>query len=307
MAPNSALRTILLALVFVWICGSAIPAWSQVTRSGYVTNQGNAWDVATTEMQQEPAQGVVVRAGRLFNPRTGANLVNQLIVIKGGMIIDVGPADRIQIPQGARVIDLSQETVLPGLIDRHVHCFSGQPNDSRAALDGWATCMRDLHSGFTTVQDMGSANTYASVDVRDWIKAGILPGPRMQVAGPQINPRAARYYPHPSEPVPFGYGPDGAQWILTGNVNSPWLARAAVREHAHYGVDWIKIYETEDYEGGGFPDVGDGAFTPDGKMITEPSLTLEESQAIVDEAHRHGLKTITHAYGGEGLRTALEA
>ena len=81
-----------------------------------------------------------------------------------------------------------------------------------------------------------------------------------------------------------------------------------MREHSHYGVDWIKIYETEDYEGGGYPDPpGAGAFTPDGKMINVPSLTLEENQAIVDEAHRRGLKVACHAYGGEGLRNCLEA
>ncbi len=81
-----------------------------------------------------------------------------------------------------------------------------------------------------------------------------------------------------------------------------------MREHSHYGVDWIKIYETEDYEGGGYPSPqGAGAFTPDGKMINVPSLTLEENQAIVDEAHRRGLKVACHAYGGEGLRNCLAA
>jgi imidazolonepropionase-like amidohydrolase len=102
--------------------------------------------------------------------------------------------------------------------------------------------------------------------------------------------------------------PGAPIWQLSQNVNSPWLARAAVREHSHYGTDWIKIYETEDYEGGGYPDpAGSGAFTPDGKMINVPSLTLEENQAIVDEAHRRGLKTTCHAYGGEGLRNCLAA
>ncbi len=76
-----------------------------------------------------------------------------------------------------------------------------------------------------------------------------------------------------------------------------------MREHSHYGTDWIKIYLTEDYEGSGYR----GAFHPDGTMINVPSMTLEEVQAIVDEAHRRGLKTITHAYGGEGLRIALQA
>jgi imidazolonepropionase-like amidohydrolase len=108
--------------------------------------------------------------------------------------------------------------------------------------------------------------------------------------------------------TPFGQGPGAGNWQLAGDVNSPWLARAAVREHSHYGVDWIKIYDTEDYEGGGYPDpAGSGAFRPDGTMINVPSLTLEEDQAIVDEAHRRGLKVACHAYGGEGLRNCLAA
>ena len=155
---------------------------------------------------------------------------------------------------------------------------------------------------------MGSPFTYATVELRDAINKGVIAGPRLQVAGPQINPRGAAYYPAPSEVGPFGMGPGAPVWQLSQNVNSPWLARAAVREHSHYGTDWIKIYETEDYEGGGYPEpAGSGAFTPDGKMINVPSLTLEENQAIVDEAHRRGLKTTCHAYGGEGLRNCLAA
>jgi imidazolonepropionase-like amidohydrolase len=155
---------------------------------------------------------------------------------------------------------------------------------------------------------MGSPYTYATVELRDSINRGEIAGPRMQVAGPQINPRGAAYYPAPSEVTRFGMGPGDPVWQLSQDVNSPWLARAAVREHSHYGTDWIKIYETEDYEGGGYPEpAGSGAFTPDGKMINVPSLTLEENQAIVDEAHRRGLKTTCHAYGGEGLRNCLAA
>jgi imidazolonepropionase-like amidohydrolase len=130
----------------------------------------------------------------------------------------------------------------------------------------------------------------------------------LQVAGPQLNPRGATAYPSPSAPTSFGHGTGLAVWQNVQDINSPWLGRAAVREHSHYGVDWIKIYETEDYEGSGYPDpAGGGAFTPDGKMINVPSLTLEENQAIVDEAHRRGLKVACHAYGGEGLRNCLVA
>ena len=109
-----------------------------------------------------------------------------------------------------------------------------------------------MNAGFTTLQDMGSAFTYATVELRDAINKGLVPGPRLQVAGPQINPRGAAYYPAPSVPLRSARA-RGRGWQLAGDVNSPWLARAAVREHSHYGIDWIKIYETEDYEGGGYP------------------------------------------------------
>jgi imidazolonepropionase-like amidohydrolase len=245
----------------------------------------------------------------MFDPQSGTNLPNQVILIQGDRISQVGPAQSVQIPTGAQVIDLSQATVLPGLLDRHVHLMQDQqPNDGRQAFIGLNYALKDLYAGFTTLQDMGSAYTYAIVELRDAINKGLVPGPRLQVAGPQINPRANAYYPAPSVQTPFGLGPGAPVWQLAGNVNSPWLARAAVRDRSHYGVDWIKIYETEDYEGGGYPDpAGAGAFTPDGKMINVPSLTLEENQAIVEEAHRRGLKVACHAYGGEGLRNCLQA
>jgi imidazolonepropionase-like amidohydrolase len=267
------------------------------------------FNAALVDMQAPPPQGVAIRAGRLFDPKSGTNLTNQVIVVKGDRIIDVGPADKIQIPQGARVIDLSKATVLPGLIDRHVHLMQEQqPNDSRAGFIGLNYALKDLNAGFTTLQDMGSAFTWATVELRDAINKGLVPGPRLQVAGPQINPRGATYYAAPSVVTPFGMGPGSPVWQLSQNVNSPALARAAVREHSHYGTDWIKVYDTEDYEGGGYPQPeGAGAFLPNGRMINVPSLTLEEDQAIVDEAHRRGLKVACHAYGGEGLRNCLAA
>jgi imidazolonepropionase-like amidohydrolase len=271
--------------------------------------EAGPFDAARMEMRTPPPQGVAIRAGRLFDSKSGAMLKNQIILIQGDRITAVGAADRIQIPQGAEVLDLSRATVLPGLIDRHVHLMQDQqPNDARAAFSGWNYALKDLNAGFTTLQDMGSPYTYATVELRDAINKGVVPGPRLQVSGPQLNPRAAGYYSAPSVVTPFGQAGGPNAWQLSGDVNSPWLARAAVRERSHYGVDWIKVYETEDYEGGGYPDpAGAGAFTPDGKMINVPSLTLEENQAIVDEAHRRGLRVACHAYGGEGLRNCLEA
>ena len=278
-------------------------AWAQATRP-----EAPAFDASHVDMQTPPEQGVAVRAGRLFDPKSGTNLKDQVIVVQGDRIMEVGSAEKVKIPQGALVIDLSRATVLPGLIDRHVHLMQDYfPNDGRASFTGLHYALKDLHAGFTTLQDMGSAYTYAIVELRDAINKGMVPGPRLQVAGPQINPRGGSYYAAPSVPTPFGQNPGGPVWQLESNVNSPWLARAAVRERSHYGVDWIKIYDTEDYEGGGYPQGGAGAFTPDGKMINVPSLTLEEEQAIVDEAHRRGLKVACHAYGGEGLRNCLTA
>jgi imidazolonepropionase-like amidohydrolase len=271
--------------------------------------EATPFDASRMTMQPPPPEGVAIRAGRLFDARTGANLANQVIVIQGDRITEVGPADRVKIPAGARVIDLSGATVLPGLIDRHVHLMQDhEPNEARALIIGQHYALADLYAGFTTVQDMNSPFTYATVELRDAINKGMIVGPRMQVTGPAVNPRGATYYPAPSEVGQFGMGPGLPVWQNAQDVNSPWLARAAVRDHSHYGTDWIKIYETEDYEGSGYPvPSGAGAFMPDGKMITVPSLTLEENQAIVDEAHRRGLKVACHAYGGEGLRNCLLA
>jgi imidazolonepropionase-like amidohydrolase len=252
------------------------------------------------QVQQPPAQGVAIRAGRLFDAKAGTNLINQVVLIQGERITEVGPAAQVRIPPGAWVIDLSNATVLPGIIDHHAHMFSGQPNESLTTLSGLNLALKDMsEGGFTSLVDMG-ATSYASVSVRDAINKGWVMGPRMQVAGPQMNPRKMSYGAAPDNPVPFFEDP--TTWQNMQNVNSPWLARAAVREHANWGADWIKVYMTEDHLGSGLPS---GAFYPDGRMINVPSLTLEEVQAIVDEAHWRGLKTVTHAYGGEGLRRVL--
>jgi len=254
------------------------------------------------QIQQPPAQGVAIRAGRLFDARNGVNLTNQVILVQGERITEVGRDGQVQIPPGAWVIDLRNATVLPGLIDHHAHHFAGQPNESLQTLAGYNLTLKNLvEGGFTTLMDMGSTS-YASVSVRDAINRGWIVGPRLQVAGPQINPRKMSYGFAPNEPTAF-FEQAGQPWQNTQNVNSPWLGRAAVREHSNWGADWIKIYMTEDHQAGG----PRGAFYPDGRMINVPSLTLEELQAIVDEAYWRGLKTVSHAYGGEGLRRVLVA
>ncbi len=273
------------ALLFKLLFASVIASvtlWSQSLPS--------VWTVPPAPVAK-PAAVVLVRAGRLFDSKSGTLLRNQLILIHGDRIADVGPS--IPVPADARIIDLSQATVMPGLIDTHLHLMDGgnAPGQSLQyrELVALTNAQRDLNAGFTTIVDlMSHGGMYGTVDLRNAINAGLVSGPRMQVAGPGIvntNKAGAAYTP--GTPVSFV----GAQV-----ANTPWGVREAVREQAHYGVDWIIIYSTEEY-----------SLYADGKMVATPGFTLEETQAIVDEAHRKGLKVACHAYGGEGLHNCIAA
>jgi imidazolonepropionase-like amidohydrolase len=242
-------------------------------------------------------QIVAIRAGHLFDARTGRMLDNQVVLIKGDRIADVGA--EVQIPAAARVLDMSSMTVLPGMIDTHVHVNSGGNTPTQRALIAMANAQTDLDAGFTTVLDMDSRGGFNTVDLRDAINSGLLQGPRMQVVGQSINQRATNYYPD-SHPDPQ-YGRYYEGFTETKNVNSPWLARAAVRENKLHGVDYIKIYTTQDFVGPVH------MWKSDATLINSPSLTLEEVEAIVDEAHRLGLKVACHTYGGEGMNSCLTA
>lgn len=299
MQRDSVLRTALGSFVIALCAVFPAAAWSQTP-----IPRGVPFDAATQlEVQQPPPAGVAIRAGRLFDPRSGTNLLNQIIIVKGDKIVDVGPAGKVDIPDGARVIDLSQATVLPGLIDMHVHLFNTPPlpNESRKEARAVNFGLREVLGGFTTLTDMGSRDTYGSVEYRNAINRGWIPGPRLQVAGPQLNPGHG-VYPAPSIPEPFGYGTGLPSWQATSNTNSPWLMTQKVREHARYGTDLVKFYSTDDFSGSGY---GLGAWKPDGTLNIYPSMTLEEARAGVVEAHRRGLHVACHAYGGEGLRDCL--
>lgn len=240
-----------------------------------------------------PTQVVAIRAGRLFDGKSGNIVNNQVILIRGDRITDIGA--NVQIPREARVIDLSSATVMPGMIDAHVHVNTGGDTPAERAIIGLANAQIDLAAGFTTVADMDSRGGFNTVDLRDAIDAGIVQGPRMQVSGQSLNQRANNYYPD-NQSIRFL-----DVFTENKNVNSPWLARAAVREAKLHGVDWIKIYTTQDYVGQMH------MWKPDATLVASPSLTFEEVEAIVDEAHRLGLKVACHTYGGEGMNSCLRA
>jgi imidazolonepropionase-like amidohydrolase len=238
-------------------------------------------------------QVIAIRAGRLFDSRTGTMLNNQVVLIRGDRITDVGTG--LAIPNGARVIDLSNATVLPGMVDAHVHVVTGGNTPTQRALIALANAQTDLEAGFTTVLDMDSRGGWNTVDLRDEINNGRLLGPRMQVVGQSLNPRATNYYVDPAE------GRFYDSYTENKNINGPLLARAAVREAKLHGVDWVKIYTTQDFAGTMH------MWKPDATLVNSPSLSFEEVQAIVDEAHKLGVKVACHTYGGEGMASCINA
>jgi imidazolonepropionase-like amidohydrolase len=268
-----------------------------------------AW-VPPPAAQYPAPQIVAVRAGRLFDPRSGTMLTNQVIVIRGDRIVDVGPT--VAIPAGARTVDLSRVTVLPGLIDTHLHTMTGSPLTAPGgpgigpggagpggfaqplpyhALVALVNAQRDLNAGFTTIVDlMSHGGWYGTVDLRNAINSGLVQGPRMQVAGPGMinaSPTAARIPLLDREPISA---------LGQRVARTPGGVREAVDEQARGGVNWIKIYSTNQY-----------VLKADGTIDVTPTFTLEETQAIVDEAHSKGLKVACHAYGGDGLRNCIAA
>ena len=239
-----------------------------------------------------PDQVVAVLAGRLFEARSGTMLTDQVVLIRGGRIVAVGPD--VDIPGGATVIDLSDATVLPGMIDTHVHVFPRGGTQAQRAFTAVANGLKNLNAGFTTVMNVDTRGGYGDVDMRDAISAGIIQGPRMQVTGQSLNQRAGGAYTAQSP----GFRENFTE---QKNINGPWLARAAVRESKLNGTDWVKIYTTQDFVG------RQNHWNPDATMLYTPSMSFEEVEAIVDESHRLGMKVVCHAYGGEGLESCLRA
>jgi imidazolonepropionase-like amidohydrolase len=233
------------------------------------------------------ARALAVRAGRLFDSIAGRLLTDQVVVIRGDRIAEVGAAADVKIPEDAQVIDLAGATVLPGLIDAHTHMFNyPKPGTSRetATLIAVHNLQADLRAGFTAARDMSShGNGYADVDMRNAIDEGRLDGPRFQVSGRGIV-WAGTAGTAPGSP------------LTSVRVHGEEEARAAVREHVERGTDWIKLFPGGAYS---FTSAGEDKY-----VVTYPMPVL---QALIDEAHRLGRKTACHVLGGEGERNAILA
>jgi len=229
----------------------------------------------------------VVRAGRLVDTNAGRLVTNQVIVLQGDRITDVGSATQVKIPSDAVIIDLSRETVLPGLIDAHTHMF----NTPKAGITREASLLiaiqhlqSDLRAGFTAIRDMSThGNGYGDVDIRNAINQGMIDGPRAQVSTRGIVWGA----PGSNEK------PNPLASTVVHNVEE---ARAAVRDQVEHGADWIKLFPTGAYK-----------FQPNGKVDYVLMYPMPVLQALIDETHRLGKKAGCHVYGGEGERNAIIA
>lgn len=249
------------------------------------------------------AQNVtVIKAGNLIDGKSATPRTNQVIVIRGNRIESIG-GPSTAIPAGANVIDLSDMTVLPGLIDTHTHIFLQgedpaeggydaqllkQPASYRAAR-ATVSVRRALDQGFTTIRDVETEGAgYGDVGIRQAVDEGRIPGPRMVVSTRAISTTGG--YPLEGYAPELTSLPKGVQ-IVDGPVE----ARKAAREQLDHGADWIKVYMTHR-----------SWLDKNGNLVSQPTLTVDELRAIVDEVHGWKRKVACHAYGGEGLRRALD-
>jgi imidazolonepropionase-like amidohydrolase len=257
-------------------------------RSKYVLRTVTEILGAATMLWSQATQTTAIRAGKLFDPKSGQMLANQVVLIQGERITGVGPAASVSIPSGAKVIDLSRATVLPGLIDGHVHLTDAVGGLQHQMMVALHSATESLKAGYTTQVVQGShGGGFADVELKRAIEEGLVQGPRLLPAGPilAITAPGNGSYPLDFKPFEVEILKDGADAL-----------RAGVRELAHYGADHVKIHTT-----------GPFYFKPNGEMVNQALPSLEELKAVVDEAHRRGMFVASHTYGGDGLKWAIEA
>ncbi len=242
---------------------------------------------------------VAIRAARVLDVKSGRYVDHSVVVVSGDRIESIGTA----VPAGATVIDLGDRVLMPGLIDAHTHILL-QGDATSAEYDEQILKEYPAHRvvravramqiglghGFTTMRDVETEGAgYDDVAIRDAVNEGVVPGPRLKVVGPALSTTGSYPISHfrPDWRFPSGVmvcdGADGC--------------RRAVREQLSYGTDWVKIYAN----------TGGLRLTADGYVDSPPNWTKEEIEAVVSEAHAHGVKVAAHARSDSGLRIAVAA
>lgn len=252
------------------------------------------------DVRQDKTGLLAVRGAHVLDVESGELSDQNVVVIRDSQVVSVEAA----VPAGARLIDLGDSILMPGLIDAHTHILlhgNKGAEEARYQLMEEYPAHRIAHAvqamrialdnGFTTIRDLGSEGAgYADVALRDAVAEGVIEGPRMQVAGPALSSTGT--YPVQR------YRPDWAFPSGVQVVDGADACRRAVREQISYGADWIKVYTNS----------GAGRqLNADGYIDSAPNWTTEELSAIVSEAHSRGVRVAAHATSDIGLDMALAA
>lgn len=240
------------------------------------------------------AQTLVLKADRLIDVENGKLISNAVVVIEDDTIVAAGEARKVTFSKDSKIIELGDYTLLPGLMDMHVHLTSDATKhgykrlaDSlpRVTLTGVKHAEATLMAGFTTVRNVGAPG-FADVALRDAINDGDITGPRMFVAGPSLGVTGGHC---DNNLLPYEY-----HTVSEGVADGPWEVREKVRRNIKYGATVIKF-------------CGTGGVLSKGTKVGVQQYTFEEMQALVDEAHMRGLTVATHAHGTDGIKTAIKA
>ncbi len=246
--------------------------------------------------QSQPAHPIVLHAARLLDVKSGRELKPGEVLVEGERIVEVGSA--VKRPAGAEVIDLGDRTLLPGLIDAHIHLFlhpgaedlqTVQESVPQRTIMATLAARDDLMAGFTAERDMGTEGAgSADTAVRNAINQGLIPGPRLRISGNAINILGG----HEDA---IGYNP--AQHVLPNAdyANNADELVAVMRQQFKEGADFIKIYETGTDR------------VKDGKLSTPYQYTEAQLEAAVKEAARLGKRVAVHATGEPGTLYAAQA